>query len=917
MRKGLFFPIVIALLTLMIASAWSTGRARPVQQPAAEQEVKEWTIDDLIMSESASQFEISPDGRWVVWVKTVGDKEKNERVSHLMLSSLTEKKEIQLTRGQSNESNPRWSPDGELIAFISTRPLPKGKAQGGGDGKPRPQIWLINPFGGEPWPLTHSERAVRSLEWADAQTIIFAAQEDPTLYERTLKEKKDTSIVVEDEVHEPPVRLFKIDVKSKQVTRLTENDDWIQQFALSPDGRYAVTIHNRSLRFVYDQQVKPATWLYDLQTGERKQLFTEGKIHPERIRWARDGKGFYVRSAFTHHPRYLMATISLMYYYDLASGTVTQVDLQWENGITLDFDVTPDGFVALLANGVRPKLARYARQADGRWTRTWMESEHQGHIFGLRVSRDGHTIVYHYSTANTPTQWYRASLDGARIAEPVQLTDLNPQFKQRKTARVEIVHWKGARDEEVEGLLYYPLDYQPGKKYPLVVMIHGGPAGADMDRWSDRWAYPHHLMTQRGAFVFKPNYHGSSDYGLEWVESIGEGNYYDLEVVDIEKGVDSLIARGLVDPDRLGVMGWSNGAILTTALTVTTTRYKVASAGAGDVEWFSDWGNCRFGAAFDNYYFGASPLENPDVYLRKSPFFRMSKVKTPTIIFHGTEDTSVPTEQGWMHYRALQQLGQTDVRFILFPGEPHGLRKLAHQRRKLEEELAWFDKYLFHKAEAKNEALKPDSPLAVALKMRSIKRVDNRYGVMVNGVLVPETVPYKKVEIGRFEVTRAQYAAFDKNYRVEPGRENYPANGITFEQAKAYCEWLSRVTGEPYRLGTEAELKSLYEAAKEGENTLDYWAGYKVNPDDAERLAEELNKLDGDAPLLKPVGSFKPVSRDDLIFDLGGNVAEWVVGEDGKGRLLGGSADTPADPKLRQRKPAPAYIGFRVVKGEK
>ena len=131
-------------------------------------------------------------------------------------------------------------------------------------------------------------------------------------------------------------------------------------------------------------------------------------------------------------------------------------------------------------------------------------------------------------------------------------------------------------------------------------------------------------------------------------------------------------------------MGWSNGSILTIALTVSSDRFKAASAGAGDVEWSSDWANCEFGAAFDNYYLGKSPLEDPQLYLRKSPFYRLNRVRTPTIIFFGTEDKAVPTQQGWMHYRALQQLGKADVRFILFPGEGHGPRKLVHRRRKLD-----------------------------------------------------------------------------------------------------------------------------------------------------------------------------------------------------------------------------------------
>jgi hypothetical protein len=269
-----------------------------------------------------------------------------------------------------------------------------------------------------------------------------------------------------------------------------------------------------------------------------------------------------------------------------------------------------------------------------------------------------------------------------------------------------------------------------------------------------------------------------------------------------------------------------------------------------------------------------------------------------------------------MHYRALQQLGKTDVRFILFPGEKHSPQKLVHQRRKLEEELAWFDKYLFKTAKEENEAFKPDSPLAVALKLKKAKGDGSRYGLVdKEGCLIPETVKHAGLDIGRFEITRAQYAQFDKGYKVEPGKENYPANNITFEQARAYCEWLSKATGQLYRLATEEEAESLYATPAGPENTLDFWAGHAVNPDDAARLSQKIGEVGGPAPLLKEVGSFKGAGKDDPVFDLGGNVAEWVVAKDGSGRLMGGSADTPVDAKLRSRKPAPEYTGFRVVKG--
>jgi dienelactone hydrolase len=379
--------------------------------------------------------------------------------------------------------------------------------------------------------------------------------------------------------------------------------------------------------------------------------------------------------------------------------------------------------------------------------------------------------------------------------------------------------------------------------------------------------------------------------------------------------VDALIARGLVDPERLGTMGWSNGGILTVALTVATTRYKAASSGAGNVEQASDWSYANFGAAFDNYYFGATPLDDPQLYIRKSPLYDFKKVRTPTIIFSGSEDRAVGHAQGWMHFRTLQQLGQTDVRFVVFPGEDHGLKKLAHRRRKVEEELVWFEKYLLKTTPPANEALKENSPLAQELRRRSIKKVGTNYGLLVKSTLVPEVVQYQGMQLGRFEVTRAQYAVFDKNYRVEPGTENYPASAISFSSAQAYCAWLSKTTGENFRLGKVEELESIYKEAHANENTLDYWAGYNVNPDDAARLREKIGELGGAPPLLKEVGSFAGRGEGEPVFDLGGNVAEWAVSKDGSGVLLGGSADQPSDPFSRESVAGPSYTGFRVVKG--
>jgi len=891
-------------------------------KPAAKTE--SWKAEDEIFQEYAGQLRISPDAKWLVWVKSTADKEKDARVSNLVLSSLTESKEIELTRGTDNNFGPRWSPDGERIAFVSSRARPQAKP----DTAPI-QIWLINPHGGEPWVLTELSRAPRQIDWLDKDTIIFSAEEEPAFYEQELKKKKDDSQIVDDADHAAPVRLYKISVKDKKITRLSTNTDWIESWSVSKDGKYVAASHAKSLHYEFDQKVPPIAVLHNLSDGTEKQIFTEGRVRPYGFEWAADSSGFYAVAPYSTDPKFLTATILKDYFYDLSSGQATEIPADWENGFGFGLEHAPGGFVADLAAGSHSELARYkAEKSTSGWTwhRQSLVGEHVKNIRGFSLSEDGKTIVYEYSTASKLPQIYRAQLDGNMIVSPVQVTKLNEALVNGRTlAKSEVIRWKGSLDEEVEGILYYPANYEAGKKYPVITMIHGGPTGWDSDAWDDNWAYPVNLMTQRGAFVLRPNYHGSANYGLKWVESICCGKYYDLETPDINMGVDYLISKGMADPDKVATLGWSNGSILSISLITTyPDRYKAASVGAGDVEWISDWGNVDFGDSFDSYYFGKSPMEDPQLYIKKSPFFKMDKVQAAVLIFHGSADRNVPPAQSWSFFRALEYYGKVPVKFVVFPGEPHGPQKLTHQLRKVEDEVAWFDKYFFKTATAENEAFKKDSPLADSLKRRSILHGGSRFGVSwvkpgsgkdSTPILIPEVVKRPPLEIGRFEVTVAQYGDFRKTTSVDASNQNHPMNGVTLEDAKAYAEWLSKYTGQTWRIPFEDEVKDLYEN-RDGENTLDYWADYAANPEDSARLREKAKELGGTAPLLKEVGSFHPQCKDDEepIYDLGGNVAEWVLTRDGKSKLIGGSADCPADPESSCT-PAPEYIGFRVVRG--
>ena len=902
--------VFLAVLTVLLPLSTSA-------QPADE---GPWTIDHVLTQRSLADVDIGPDGERVLWVKDTPDPEADKSQSDVYLTYRDDPHggdstaTIRLTR-TGNNGDPRWSPDGHHIAFLSSRETDDGESNGR-------QLWRLDPRGGAPEALTSVEHGVQDARWLDKERLLFTTRETSTRYEEHLEATEDDARVVEDTTLFRPVRLFVVDVSTGKVTRVTENENQITEFAPSPDGKYVVYSLDDS-PIDADARNQPHQFLLNLETGETTELFDEQYFDPSNYQWTSDSRGFYATDSYSSDPEHEGAGITKLYHYDLAARSYQEVPLRWgDKGIGYGGYAVVDGGVHVqLADGPTFQPRFYRRTSDG-WVPEAVEDERLAHATAFVAGPDGETIVFSHSTADTPPAYRVGTYRGGAVQDDETLTTLNDNLDTLPIPRAEVVRWTGANGETVNGILHYPLNYDPDRAYPLMTVIHGGPSGVDLDAWSLGWTVYAPLLAQRGAFVFRPNYHGSGHHGLDFVESI-KGKYYELEIPDIVSGIDSLASAGLVDTDSLGVMGWSNGAILTTQLTIEHPElFQVAAPGAGDVNWTSDYGNCAFGVRFDQSYFKGAPWTHTEHYIEKSPLFEMPKIQTPTLIHHGTEDRAVPYEQGWEYYRALQQIGNAPVRFLSYPGEPHGLRELSHQRRKMEEDLKWIDTYLFGTTSmderVADRLLADDAPLSLLETTDAPARTDGRYGTRVNGTLVPETVTLgDTLTIGRFEVTRAQFRAYDAGVDVPPGTANYPVHGLSPEAAEAYVEWLRDETGRDYRLPTAAELTAL-KSARSGpaENTPAYWAGYTPNPDEAGRLRARLAQQPIDA-LLMPVGSRPPGHGANgdapLVYDVDGNVAEWARTTGGI-RAQNASVLTLADPKAETAPTPPRRVtGLRVV----
>jgi dipeptidyl aminopeptidase/acylaminoacyl peptidase len=469
-----------------------------------------------------------------------------------------------------------------------------------------------------------------------------------------------------------------LDGKATQITR--GKDFSVTGFSISPDG----------MKIAFGAAANPTPGssgtsdLYTVEIGDKAVRKIVDMRGPESNPvWSPDGSQIAFQTA--NGAEYYFFANSRIAVVG-ANGGATKV-------LTATFDEDPQ-LLGWNAKGIyfeaREKTASYLFHLDPATSMAKRVGENDGYAYNaISLTPDGKMAAFLRSTPLAYPEVFASATDKF---QPVALTTLGDQVKEFGLAKREVISWKSKDGATIEGVLLKPADFDPKKKYPLLVVIHGGPTGIDQAAIRQERNYPVEQFVAKGALVLKPNYRGSAGYGEKFrelnVRNLGVGDAW-----DVLSGVDSLIAQGFVDPDRMGCMGWSQGGYISAFLTTSSDRFKAISVGAGISDWSTYYVNTDI-TPFTRQYLKATPWDDPEIYQKTSPITYVKQAKTPTLIQHGELDKRVPIPNGYELRQALEDRG-VPVKMVVYKGFGHGIDKPKQQRAVMEHNLAWFSKYIW------------------------------------------------------------------------------------------------------------------------------------------------------------------------------------------------------------------------------
>jgi len=648
------------------------------------------TVDQLIGLKRVGSPALSPDGRLVAYTIREANWDADAYETEIWIADVEAGTNRQLTNAKKSSASPKWSPDGARIAFTSDR-------------SDKQQIWLIRPSFGEADQLTHETEGVGSFAWSPDGTRIAFTMMDPKPEPWKDRDKKygDFEIVDEDR---RLTHLWVIDVESKKAKRLTKGNFTVGSFDWSPDGK----------AIAFDHTVNP-----DPSNGHTADIsvvtVADSVIRPlvtqagpdNRPLWSPDGTKIAFSSAMAQ-PFFYYAN-SHIAIVPAAGGPIAD--------LTKSFDENP-GPIAWLKDGIvfsaSQKTAAHLFRLDPSTQAVTKVTPGAQWVFsGFSMTADGGTIAFiRTGPKEFPEVWVVSAMTGALK----KLTDMGAQVASWPQPSQEVVTWKSTDGTPIEGVLHKPANFQPGKRYPLLIVIHGGPTGISRPTpFGSTTTYPIDIWLNRGALVLEPNYRGSAGYGEKFrslnVRNLGIGDAW-----DVVSGIDSLVAQGLVDSEKVGTMGWSQGGYISAFLTThDSARFKAVSVGAGISNWTTYYVNTDI-HPFTRQYLKATPWDDPKIYADTSPMTYIRQSKAPTLIQHGELDKRVPIPNAYELYQGLQDQG-VPAKLVVYKGFGHGLTKPKAHRAAMEHNLEWFGKYIWGDA--------PPAPAQAAAKVEPFPGILN------------------------------------------------------------------------------------------------------------------------------------------------------------------------------------------------
>jgi len=697
--KG-FRALALPLCALACASyslaPFAAGQSAPSTPPAP----RAITVDDAFEIRGVGDPQIAEDGKWVAYTVSTSSLKEDKAETRIWMTPTGGGDAIVMTAEKVSSSHPRWSPDGKFLTFLSKRN--EGKSQ----------VWLLNRMGGEAQQLTEAIQDVDDFAWSpDSKRLVLILQ-DPSpeeLDEAKAREKdkpgnndkdKGKDATAKKPKTPPPfvidryrfktdtvgyldrrrTHLYVFDVDTKAVVQITSGDFDDDEPAWSPDGKLLAFRSNRSTPDpdrTYDTNI----WVVAADNSDKGTHLTQVTTNPgadASPAWSPDGK--WITYVTQLDPKLLIYATHHIAVSPAAGGEAKVLTLAFDR-MSRSPHFSPDGqFIYFIADDDGTQNLFRIPATGGEVTRAI-----SGHVvvasYTLAKSGD---LAAQIMNMDRPAEIFTTNTSGGALT---RVTHVNDAFMAKiKVVTPEYVKFKSKDGTMVAGYLYKPLDYVAGKKYPTLLIPHGGPVGAYYGEFYHFWQ----LLAANGYVVLEPNPRGSSGYGQDFCKAIfadwGNKDYQDDMAM-----VDYAIARGLADPDKMGVGGWSYGGISTDFIIAQTTRFKAAISGASSAFFAALYGHDQYILDYDVEL--GHPWENRAVWDKISPFYRVANITTPTMFMGGEIDWNVPIVGSEQMYEAMKSLGR-ETELVVYPGEYHSFKTPSHIKDRLERNLSWYAHYV-------------------------------------------------------------------------------------------------------------------------------------------------------------------------------------------------------------------------------